>query len=122
MAFSFVGTGLEQPDHIGISEAELKILTTDDARWKNVADQFSAVNLRLISQDAAVEENTKLTRELAESMKQLATSTSQMLDIFNAGQGFIRTLRVVGSVAKWVGYILTPIGVIWAIKTGKMPG
>jgi hypothetical protein len=45
-----------------------------------------------------------------------------MLDIFNAGQGFIRTLRVVGNIAKWVGYIMTPIGVIWAIKTGKMPG
>lgn len=113
---------MDQPDHIGMSLVELESLTTDDERWKNVALQFAAVNLRLSSQDVAIEENTKLTRELAESMTKLATSTSQMLDIFNAGQGFIRTLRVVGNIAKWVGYILTPIGVIWAIKTGKMPG
>jgi hypothetical protein len=106
----------------GISEDELESLTTDDMRWKNVAQQFAAINLRMSGQDLAIEENTKLTKQVAASTLQVAESTAEMVKIFNAVQGGVKILSFIGGVARWVGYILAPVGVWWAIKHGQMPG
>ncbi|MDR5729327.1 MAG: hypothetical protein RB191_18075 [Terriglobia bacterium] len=65
----------EQP---GISEQEITTLTTDDKRWKDVANQFAAVNLRLSNQDVVIDST-------ATAVRQIAEDTKAMRDAWNDG-------------------------------------
>ncbi|WP_213765727.1 hypothetical protein [Caballeronia sp. dw_19] len=62
--------GQERP---GISDKEITSLTTDDKRWKDVANQFAAVNLRLSNQDVVIDSTTTAVKQIAEDTRQCAT-------------------------------------------------
>lgn len=86
----------------------------EDEFRASVVKQFEALNLRLSSQDLAIQTNTDLTQKVA-------TSTEGIVQMFDVMQGGIRFLGVLGKVAKWASYILAPIGAFMAIRNGKWP-
>lgn len=75
-------TDQEQP---GISEGELESLTTDDKRWKDVAKQFAAVNLRLSSQDVVIDGQGVKIDALTTVIEKISEDTGAMRAAWNEG-------------------------------------
>jgi len=75
-------TDQEQP---GISEGELESLTTDDKRWKDVANQFAAVNLRLSSQDVVINGQGTKIDALTTVIEKISEDTGAMRAAWNEG-------------------------------------
>lgn len=75
-------TDQEQP---GLSEGELESLTTDDKRWKDVAKQFAAVNLRLSSQDVVINGQGTKIDALATVIGKISEDTGAMRAAWNEG-------------------------------------
>lgn len=69
----------------GISEGELESLTTDDKRWKDVANQFAAVNLRLSSQDVVISGQGTKIDALATVIGKISEDTGAMRAAWNEG-------------------------------------
>jgi hypothetical protein len=97
----------------GISEHELESLTTEDARWKDVATQFAAVNLRLSNQDVVIDST-------AAAVRQIAEDTSAMRAAWNDGVAvkrfFCRMAEAWTFMLKKVFLpVVLPLVLIWAL-------
>ena len=72
-------------DQQGLSEDEFESLTTDDKRWKGVAKQFAAVNLRLSSQDVVINGQGEKIDALATVIGKISEDTGAMRSAWNEG-------------------------------------
>lgn len=73
----------------------------DDPRWAEMATRMDTMESQLAA-------NTMLT----ESVK---ADTAELVEFFNAAQGFLRFSRVLGSAAKWLAQIAAAGVILWAI-------
>lgn len=97
----------------GISSQEILSLTTDDKRWKDVATQFAAVNLRLSNQDVVIDST-------ASAVKQIAEDTKAMRDAWNDGVAvkriFCRLAEAWSFMLKKVFLpVVLPIVLMWSL-------
>lgn len=53
-------------------------------------------------------------QEDMQATKEAVLAMKEMLDVWNNTKGFVRTLQVLGSVAKWLLAMGVTVGAIWA--------
>lgn len=116
-------TDQEQP---GLSEGELESLTTDDKRWKDVAKQFAAVNLRLSSQDVVIDGQGVKIDALTTVIEKISEDTGAMRAAWNEG---VATKRFFCRLAQGWEFMLKkvciPVGVtliVWAVGRAILYG
>lgn len=51
----------------------------------------------------------------------LCTNTQGLVDLWNAGEGTIKVISVIGSIIKWVSGIAVALGSIWFLLNGQIP-
>jgi hypothetical protein len=116
-------TDQEQP---GLSEGELESLTTDDKRWKDVAKQFAAVNLRLSSQDVVIDGQGVKIDALTTVIEKISEDTGAMRAAWNEG---VATKRFFCRLAQGWEFMLKkvciPLGItliVWAVGRAILYG
>lgn len=93
---------IEQSSELKMSEDE----------WRaHVLNALSAGQLNFDIHKKAIEENTKLTQEIAKS-------TSEMLAAFKVVKTGVTIMTIIGKIATW---ILPILAVVYFFKTGKLP-
>lgn len=109
-----------------MDDKEFQALTTEETFRQSVLRELKDVrgavekhalemNARLTAQDEAIAANTASTKKTEEQ-------TGNAITLLNAVNSGATALMWLGKVGKWLGYILTPIATIWAIRHGKIPG
>lgn len=94
------------------------ITNSGHARLDDHEDRLAAGDERMARIEAAVLENTELTRDMAGTVH-------EMRELLELGRSGIRVLNFIGKAAVWVGKIAAAgsaiAGLIYAIKAGHTP-
>jgi hypothetical protein len=59
--------------------------------------------------------------QLLIKISSLCINTQGLVELWNAGEGTIKTLSVIGSIIKWVSGIAVATGSIWFMFHGQLP-
>lgn len=72
-------------EHAGISENEIESLTSEQVFRRSVTDQFTAMNMRLSTQDVAIAALGRQNEATTEKLDVLLTQTKTMVDAWEDG-------------------------------------
>ena len=102
-----------------MDEQREKILAMNEEQWRSFVDeQFRAGQARFDAHQQALEENTALTKKVAES-------TAEIVEAFKVTKSGVHFFSFFGRwlhrFARWAAPILTFIGIVWALAHGQWP-
>ena len=87
-------------------------MSGDDRRSDDASDWREQTTSRLNNLEYAVAKNTNITSEIKRN-------TDDIVEFFQAGQGTIKALRILGIIAKWVTTVAAAVAVAFVLWRGS---